>query len=170
MVTPYDEEVNLEEELSSVMGEVQGEEDALFADAAPRGDFHMKSLNALVGSVNRALPMFDQELYPKFSEDIQVLPQEFVRVLGMIGQAADDAVTAGIVEAELNYSLDEITDDAALTTAASKIDALSRNKDFKKFLTEPAPEEEIGSIEEEVVAEEVEPPVEEIEDLFAARI
>jgi len=169
MPTPYDEEVLLEEELNSAMGAVQSEEDAMYADAAPRGDFHQKSLNALVGSVNRALPLFGQEPYPKFSEDVQVLPQEFVRVLGMIGQAAGDAIAAGVIEPELTISLDEITDDASLTTIASKVDALSRNKDFKKFLEEPAPEEE-EVVEEDVVVEDVGVPIEEADDLFAARI
>ena len=172
MATPYDEEVALEGELQSAMGKVQGEEDAMFADAAPRGDFSVKSLNNLVGAVNKVLPMFEAEQYPKFSEDITVLPQEFVRVLGMIGQAAGDAIAGDVVDAELTISMDEIVDDTSLTTVASKIDALSRNKDFKKFLSEPAPvEDEVMSTpEEEVVAEEEVASDEDVDDLFSMRM
>ena len=175
MATPYDEEVALEGELKSAMGAVQGEEDAMFADAAPRGDFSVKSLNNLVGAVNKVLPLFGAEAYPKFSEDTQVLPQEFVRVLSMIGQAASDAIAGEVVDAELTISLDEITDDTSLTTVASKIDALSRNNDFKKFLSEPAPEEEAEMMppteEEEVVVEEEEVASDEdVDDLFSMRM
>jgi hypothetical protein len=75
----------------------------------------------------------------------------------MFADAVDDAIEEEVVDGGLSLSLDNITDDLSLTAAASKIDALSRNKDFKKFLREPyseKEEEKTGSMMEEDVMDE----------------
>lgn len=144
--------------VNEMLDDLEEGDEALYDKMAPTGDFSKKSLNNLVSATNRLLPAFGQSPdYPTFAEDLTKLPTDFVRVISMFADAVDDAVEEEIVGGEMSLSLDAITDDLSLTAAASKIDALSRSKDFKKFLRQPyseKEEEKTGSMMEEKVMDE----------------
>lgn len=124
--------------VNEMLDDLEEKDEALYDKMAPTGDFSKKSLNNLVSATNRLLPAFGQSPdYPTFAEDLTKLPTDFVRVLSMFADAVDDAIESEVVGSDMALSLDAITDDLSLTAAASKIDALSRNKEFKKFLKEP---------------------------------
>ena len=170
-ITELDQEVALQGELNQGFAAADAEQDATFQSAAPTGNFTVKSLNNLVGAVNKVLPFFgDVEQYPTFSEDIVEFPQEFVRVLSMVGAAADDAITAEVLEPDMTFSLDEIVDDASLTLVASKLTQLSASKDFKKWLSETPPEEEAVVEETAAVEGDVLSEPEDVEALFSSRM
>ena len=145
-------------------------------ERSPQGPFKAKPVNSLVKAINRLLPLFglDPDLRETTESRVDALPVEMTRHLDMISAAANDAVAAEAIEAELAYQVSDITDDTALQVVAGKIDKLSRDKDFKRFLQDQEAEPEVE--EEEVVEEEVvEGPggeVEEVaaEDLFMERI
>lgn len=112
-----------------------------FEALSPEGSFSTKSLNALVKATNKLLPAFGQEpTYPTFSEDISKFPTDFTRILAMFAEASSDAAEADAIDDEMVVDLGKITDDRSIMMEAGRIDALSRNKDFKRFLKEPSPE------------------------------
>jgi hypothetical protein len=147
-------------------GQVGMEEDALlqeqFVSEAPQGRFTVDALNRLVKELNVVLEMFG-ETYPEFAEDIAVFPEEFVRALSMVRSAAEDAG----VGFDLEYA--EITDDRDLAILAGKVSKLGKDKTFRKFLEDSTlmPGEEV-LVEEEVIVPE--PPVEDMEAMFAGRV
>ena len=134
----------------------------------PTGVFSVGALNSLVDGLNKVLPMFELPAYPTFDEDIEgPLPEEFVRQLAMVNEAA---VAAG----HEPFPFEEAVDDTGLKMMAGRLDGLSKDKDFKKFL-----DEQISLLKEEDFAEEeqVEEIVEETpsgeideEELFMERI
>ena len=144
--------------VNEMLDDLEETDEALYDKMAPTGDFSKKSLNNLVSATNRLLPAFGQSPdYPTFAEDLTKLPTDFVRVISMFADAVDDAVEAEVVGSDMSLSLDAITDDLSLTSAASKLDALSRNKEFKKFLREPyakSESKEKPEMEEEKVMDE----------------
>lgn len=128
----------MEAPVAGMLNEAEMADEEMFDKMAPTGQFTKKGLNNLVSATNRLLPLFGQTPdYPSFTEDVTKLPTDFVRVLSMFADAIDDAVESEIVGSDMALSLDAITDDLSLTAAASKLDALARNKEFKKFLREP---------------------------------
>ena len=60
----------------------------------------------------------------------------------MFKAAVDDAIDQDVVREEMRIDLDGVKDDTALMTIAGKLEMLSKDKDFKKFLAEPIDEEE----------------------------
>ncbi len=143
----------VEAPVAEMLNEAEMADEEMYDKMAPTGEFTKKGLNNLVSATNRLLPAFGQTPdYPTFGEDLTKLPTDFVRVLSMFADAVDDAVEAEVVGSDMALSLDALTDDLSLTAAASKIDALSRNKEFKKFLKEPytkSEKEEKPEMEEE---------------------
>ena len=126
----------------SVSEAQRGDEDA-FAALAPRGDFSRKAMNALVKATNRLLPLFDQSPdYPEFSEDVEVFPTDFVRVLGMFQGAVNAAVDAEMAPESADFMMEEITDDRSLQLLAGRLNQLATDREFKKFLKNPPMEEE----------------------------
>lgn len=116
-------------------------EEESYGMMAPKGQFGVDSLNALVKASNRLLPLFGQTPdYPSFSQDATEFPSEFVRVIGMFAEASSDAAEAGMIEPELVITLDGITDDTGVRMLAGKVNALAGNREFKRFLKEPQPE------------------------------
>jgi hypothetical protein len=147
--------------VAEMLNEAELADEEMYDKMSPTGEFTKKGLNNLVSATNRLLPVFGQTPdYPTFTEDLTKLPTDFVRVLSMFADAVDDAMEAEVVGADMALSLDAISDDLSLTAAASKLDALSRNKEFKKFLKEPyaksesKEKEEIGPVKEDVMDEE----------------
>lgn len=152
--------------------EVAGAEQAdeqMFAEMAPRGRFTKKALNNLVNATNRLLPLFEQTPdYPVFEADVEVFPTDFVRVLAMFQGAVQAAVDSESIPADMDFQMEDLTDDMSLNLLAGKLTNLAKSKDFKMFLKNP-PEEEMT--EEEVVEEEAPAPTSsEIDMLFAGRM
>lgn len=159
-----DDSIGLDAELN----EAEEVDEASFAAIAPQGRFGTADLNLLVDAVNLILPAFEQSPdYPKFSEDVTVLPTDFVRVLSMVQGAVNEAVGQDKIDAEIDFTLEEITDGNALNLLAGKISQLAKNRDFKRFLSEPPVIEEM---EEEMPEQEQMQSPEELDALFASRI
>ena len=145
------------------MAEMADEE--MFEAMAPKGDFTQRGLQPLVKATNKLLPMFGQSPdYPEV-EDTNVLPTDFTRVLAMFSAAVDEAIEDGIVSPEMQIDLTTIRDDSGLLTAAGKIDMLSQDREFKRYLSEEAPEREAPEDMMEMEEEEM-PMSEEDEDMM----
>lgn len=146
------------------------DDESMYQNMAPKGNFSSKALNILVGATNKLLPLFGQSPdYPQFQEGAKVLPTDFVRVLAMFQGATNQAVDADDVPAELDFMMEDLTDDRALVMLAGKLSKLATSKDFKQFLKNPPMEE---PMEEEAPAEEepVAPSMEETDKLFMGRM
>jgi hypothetical protein len=129
--------------MAETLNEAETTDEMNYEAMSPEGDFKMNSMNALVKATNKLLPAFGQAPdYPTFSEDVGKFPTEFTRILAMFSAASKDAADAEVIEPDLVVSLDDITDDRSVLLVSGKIDAMSRNKDFKKFLKEPMPQQE----------------------------
>ena len=132
----------------------------------PTGVYSVDGLNALVDGLNKVLPMFEMPAYPTFTEGIEgALPEEFVRQLAMVNEAA---VAAG----HEPFPFEDAVDDTGLKMMAGRLDSLSKDKAFSKGL-----EEQISLIEEADFEEPVEEVVEETpggeideEELFMERV
>jgi hypothetical protein len=124
---------------------------------APKGTFTSRGLDPLVKNVNKLLPLFGQDpSYPKIG-DTNELPTDFTRVLSMFVAAVDDAVEEGVVNPEMKIDLGMVKSDSDLMSLSGKIEMLSRDREFKKFLQEEQPEEmemETEAPEAEMMTEE----------------
>jgi hypothetical protein len=60
----------------------------------------------------------------------------------MFQAAVDEAIAEDVVNEEMRISLDDVRDDTALMTIAGKLDMLSKDREFKRFLEAPMEEEE----------------------------
>ena len=158
------------EALRPELQKLEEQDQQSFNDNAPTGDFSEKSLNNLVNATNKLLPAFDQEpTYPTFTEAVGVLPEDFVRVLSMFQGASNEAADQDVVDDELRVVIADITDDASLTATAAKIDRLSRDKAFKKWLK--SPQEVVVDEPVDSDAEPSTPPTdEEVDALFEERL
>lgn len=137
------------------LNELEMEDEDLYMKMAPKGNFTSRGLDPLVKTTNKLLPLFGQDpSYPKVA-DTKVLPTDFTRILSMFVAAVDDAVEAGVLEPEMKIDLGMVTDDMSLMSLSGKLDMLSKNKDFKRFLQEEAPEE--PEMEEKVAEMEMSP-------------
>lgn len=138
------------EDMEIMISESEANDEAVFAQIAPTGDFSVKALNNLVKATNRLLPLFGQEpTYPEFGEDVEVFPTDFVRVLAMFQGAVNTAVDAEMIPEDMDFLMEEIADDGDLTMLAGRLNSLSGAKDFKAFLKNP-PLEEMEDDEEEL--------------------
>jgi hypothetical protein len=150
------------------------EDSKMYEDMAPSGRFSRKTLNNLVKATNRLLPLFEQEPnYPEFQEDINgPLPVDFVRVLAMFQGAVNSAVDNEMVEPEMDFLMEDITDDGSLKVISGKIDMLARSKDFKRFLANPPEEEmeeeEVSGAESAMEGEEM--TTDQMDQLFSERM
>ncbi len=165
-------------EIEIAVGEAEMNDEQMYAEMAPRAinrPFSRKALNNLVKATNRLLPMFDQDPnYPLFNEDVEVFPTDFVRVIAMFQGAANEAVDQNVLDMEMDILMEDITDDQAVNMLAGKLTQLAQSKDFKRFLQESAPEEEMemeegetapaGSMEPETMSDT------DIDQLFAGRM
>jgi|TARA_R100001086_G_scaffold217333_2_gene133755 D-serine deaminase-like pyridoxal phosphate-dependent protein len=99
---------------------------------AIRGSFSQTAMNALVDAANMALEAagFEGD-YPEFDGDVTEFPAEFVRVLAMFADAAEET-ESGIV-----LSMDMIEDDRDVAALASKVRQLAESAEFKERMTAP---------------------------------
>lgn len=169
-----------EMEIQIAVGEAESSDEQMYADMAPQSGnvpFSRKALNNLVKATNRLLPLFDQEPnYPEFAEDITVFPTDFVRILAMFQGATNEAVGTEVVDTEMDWSIDTITDDQSINALAGKLTSLAQSKPFKQFLKQKPQEpmieeeEEAPSVEEEGPKAPEEMTDEEMNNLFAGRM
>ena len=129
------------------------EEDAMFAEMAPKGRFSKGALNSLVKAHNKVSGMFGMETYPSFTEDITIFPTQFVRELAMIMAAVEDAISMEVLEPDMMLDLTGVKTDRDVAALAGRLEMIAKSKDFKKFLKE-APEEEMASEAPEAMASE----------------
>ena len=136
-----EEEIELLPEEQAAMdaaGQLDQQMDQAYDAMAPEGDYSKGALNSVVDGLNKLLPMFEvSEKYPKFDEETERLPSEFVRQLTMVLDAARDSGAA-----DMEMDLSQVTDDQSLRMLAGRLDTLSKDREFKLFLsTDPKPSE-----------------------------
>lgn len=149
-------------DLMNVAAQADATEDALWSEAAPQGEFTAKGLNALVKALNQALPLFQVEPYPEFTEDTDILPSDFVKQLQMV---LDAGAEAGVLGDPVDLS--SLENDRDLVMVAGKVAALAKNPELKSFLAAPAkPKPDAGKPK---ASAKPEPPAEDIDALFAQR-
>ena len=163
---PMDEmKMKLEEDTTGL----KMEEDAMFAEMAPKGKFTKGALNSLVKVHNKVTEMFGLEPYATFTEDITEFPANFVRELAMVMNAVQDAIDAGELEPEMAIDLSVVKTDRDLASLAGRLDMLSKSKDFRKWLSSPREEEMVE--EPEMETEQTgEPSQEEVDAMFMERM
>lgn len=131
----------VESPVAEELNDLELEDEALYQEMAPKGKFTSRGLDPLVKTTNKLLPLFGQDpSYPKIGDSTS-LPTDLTRVLSMFVSAVDDAIEAGILEPEMKIDLSMVRDDASLMSLSGKLDMLSKDKDFKRFLQEEAPAE-----------------------------
>ena len=136
-----------------------------FAQAAPEGVFSEQGLNTVVEALISVLPMFGVEDYPVCSSDIDgMLPGEFVQQLAMVLQAAEDSGLEG-----MDLDLSMLEDDQDLTLLAGRLQNLSSDVGFKRFLKTSVPEEAEAQ-EELAPIPDVAPAPEDIDELMLGRM
>ena len=124
----------MESDLALKEGALAEKEDSLYSEAI-KGTFTSKGLNALVKSVNRALPLFEVEPYAEFGiGTVNTLPPEFVRILAMVSKAVEDGVEAGALSEDALIDLSTVKDDQALLSLAGRINIAATSPAFKRML------------------------------------
>ena len=153
----------------------EGEDEMMYEEMAPSGRFSRKALNNLVKATNRLLPLFEQTPdYPQFDADLDgKLPTDFVRVLAMFQGAVNAAVDADVLDSEMDFVMEDMTDDMALQSIAGKITSIAGNREFRSFLRNPPemeeePMEEVSGAEAAMEGEDMTP--EQMDNLFAGRM
>jgi len=163
MLNMTDEDAALDDEIAGA----EEAEGALYEELAPKGEFSKKAMGMLSKAVNKLTGLFDVDKYPVLTEDAQVFPADFTRLLAMVSDASMAADESDMLSGDYAFTLEDIVDDNTITLIAGKLDALSKDKEFKKFLKQPPEEAEVI---EEVVDDNVEPTDDEIDQLFGDRI
>jgi hypothetical protein len=119
--------------------DVELEQDNLFAQLAPRGQFGAEALNGVVFSLNNVLSQMGiLDPYPEFEAGERVLPGDMVRALAMVAEASE---VAGIDP----VSLENVTDDTDLNLLAGKLQSIADDTKFAEAMSAPS---------EDVVVEE----------------
>lgn len=144
-------------DMGAMAGEMQaaGDEMQSMLDAelpSIRGMFSETAMNALVDATNAALEAsgFEGD-YPEFTEDVTEFPGEFLRVLAMLADAAEEAGAA------VDLSMDGIEDDRDVAMLASQVKQLASDERFASMMTAaPEVEESVtvapdGQVEEEAL-------------------
>jgi hypothetical protein len=128
-------------DMAAMAGEMQAAGDEmqsmLDAELPPiRGMFSETSMNALVDATNAALEAsgFEGD-YPEFTSDVTEFPSEFIRVLAMLADAAEEAGAA------VDLSMGGIEDDRDVAMLASQVKQLASDERFRSMMT-AAPEVE----------------------------
>ncbi len=160
-------------QLDSSISEVGVQESEMLQAMSPKGQFSKRVLGTLANSLNRVAPLFERpdlkiEKVEAPPEDANSFPEDYMRVLAMVVAASSDAAQEGVVESNLVPALETIVDDTGVNLLVGKLSMLAKDKDFKRFLKEPAPQ----APEVEPVVEEQEPVQDEMsdEELFASRM
>ena len=161
----------MNEELAMEIQGAEQDDEMMFAQMSPKGNFTSKALNNLVKATNRLLPLFGQTPdYPMFEGNLTEFPTEFVRVLTMFKGAVDSAVQNDLLDDELSFDMAEVQSDEMVNMLAGKINQLVNERDFKRYLKETTAEEEVEEEEVEEVEPDGEMVEEDIDSLFMERM
>ena len=144
-------------ELQNKILELKGKEDEIVGQAAPfsKNGFSKNILNKLVVAWNKVRPLFGiQEDYPAFIGPVKEFPVDFVKLLLMVKQAVDDAISDEIIS-EQPLELSSIVNDSTLALFANRLLSLAKNRDLKDYLmSAPEQSEQMETKEDEPVREE----------------
>lgn len=141
MITDKPKEMN--PELGEMALEYKDKEDSMYKEIAPTAlkMFSKASLNNLVDAYNVVSKLFGLPGdYPSFDADQKTLPVDFVKGLSMVKTSIDDAITMDVLDEDMSFSLADVNTSNGLLSIASKIIMASKDKMFKRFLLEEAPE------------------------------
>ncbi len=147
---------NPEQELDSLAQEA----DDLTAQARGmvlQGEFSPQSVSAMLGALNKVLPLFEEEPVA----DKQITPDVVAR-LEMVDAAAQDA---GLEPLELSAS-----DDMGLDMLTGQLETLAADPAFKRFLKSRAPEAEAPPQQAEAPAPAAPAGGGDLDALFASRV
>lgn len=164
---PMDEmKKSLEEEVAGL----SMEEDAMFAEMTPKGQFSKAALNSLVKAHNKVSSLFGLPEYPMFEANITEFPIKFVKELAMIMAAVEDAIAADEIGKEMSIDLASVKGDRDLAALAGRLDMLAKSKDFRKWLSSKPEEEVVEEPEMEVSEAEVASPEMNYDELMMSRM
>jgi len=146
----------VEGDLRAAGDEIQSEVDTMLE--VPVGMFSQSTMNALVNAANSALVAggFKGD-YPSFDGDVTEFPMEFVRLLSMLADAAEETGAA------VDITLAGIEDDRDVAMLAATIEQLASDPAYASGMTTPVEEEVVvgdavptppNPEEEEVIDEE----------------
>jgi hypothetical protein len=133
--------------------------DDTFASNSPVGSYSGRKLNAMAAEVTKVIALMDPEVSPlEPMEDVEEgpLPLELTKQYDAVIAAETDFAAAEGEQPTLP-PVDRLVSDAALGSAMGRLRKLAGDRDFKRFLQEEAPEDE-------VMAEEVAPVEEGIDE------
>ena len=146
----------VEGDLRAAGDEIQTEVDAMLE--VPGGMFSQSTMNSLVDAANAALVAggFEGD-YPSFDGDVTEFPMEFVRLLSMLADAAEETGAA------VDITLAGIEDDRDVAMLAATIEQLASDPAYTDGMGAPVEEEVVVGdavptaplpAEEEVIDEE----------------
>ena len=104
--------------------------ESVMAIELPEGRFSERMLNRLVDSLNKFAPMMEFEAIERVSGEQTQFPMELLQMVMAIAAAAEDAGMS------FEIDLAEMEADRDLASVIGQLDKLSKNAEFKKFLTE----------------------------------
>ena len=159
------------EKFDQAVDQAGAEDAAMIMELAPVGDFSKSSVDRLVKTVNKMVPLFGGDPVVSPDGDLQQFPEDLTRYLAMILTATEAAVQADIIDPELLVSLDDLQDDRGITMLTARLEMLLKDREFKKFLQTPMEEtvvEEVMEEEEEASEELADDAM--IDELFEERI
>jgi hypothetical protein len=148
------------EEFDAVVDQQADQIDQAAAQAGPSGEYSGSRLKAFSTALDAALANFGGDMPPMEGGQGDIagpLPAELVKRYTVLTQAeADFAASTG--EQPTLPSIDSLVSSESLVIATTAIKKLAKDRDFKRFLAEPAPEEAPAPVvEEEMMVEEEEP-------------
>lgn len=139
-----------EMKLRELADEQIGKREELIKTITPTGEFSKSSVNALIGAINKVIPLLDKTVPPlkPVKEDISgPMPEDLATRFFAVGSALKD------YDSEGDYELPgKIASDEDLVAVVMVFDKASKDKGFKKFLSQPVPQPE--GMEEEAMGEE----------------
>lgn len=152
---PLQQAMQAEKGLDSLVAQAEATDEQFMEGIALQGSFTDKGMSALVDAIEAALPSMglsgeDATVGDALAEDGTVT-EELTRALGMVVDPINDAIEAGILDADLTIDLEGVDEDRDLTMVASRIRMAYSDKEFKRWLKESTDEE---VLEEEVIGED----------------
>jgi len=124
------------EELATSEDEIIGESMAVVVPV-PEKPYKAQVVTALGRAIVQAAQLLGLDLGEgEYTEDVPALDPEMVRFLAVLSSAAEE------YGAPLPVALEDIKGDRELTALTAAIMALSKDRDFRDFLSQPMAEEE----------------------------
>lgn len=166
--------IKAEREVDNLMGQAAAQ-DSQFMDAAGLdGVYTDRGIKPLADAITKALPALGMDavdLGAALDEDGGV-SEDLNRHLMMVTDPINDAIEAGVLDADLAVDLDGADEDRDLTLIASRIAMAYADRGFKQWLKESdGEEEEVIETEEQPVEGGSLPDSDEgIEDFFMSRM